>query len=1052
MSTVSRSVLVRLRAEMAQFKREWNEGTAAVKGTREELGRTERQSKQTGRAISDLDSVTARTGARLTKYRQEWDLVGSSLLRTGAVVSGASVLMAKAAIDWETAWTGVLKTVDGTPEPLAEVESGLRDLAKTMPASHQEIAATAEAAGQLGIAAEDIVGFTRVMVMMGDTTNLSADEAASSIAQLMNVMQTAPEDVDRLGASVVALGNDGASTERDIVQMAQRIAGAGEIVGLTEANVLSLANAVSSSGIEVEAGGSAISNVLIDISKAVDTGSPKLAQFADVAGTTADQFVAKWKSDPAAALADFTEGLGRMAADGEDVFSVLDDLGQSDIRVTRALLNMANAGDLLRDSIATGNQAWEENSALVEEAEKRYDTTAAKAEIAWNNIKDNAIDAGEGMLPIISALSDLVTDLGSVFGALPGPVKGSIGVLALFGGGTLLVVGGLMKAVGAARDFSDAMRVMEVSTHRGERAVGKLATVAGIATAALAAMQIASEFLDSGERPDVALYTSALLDLENGAVSARQELDELFTIKSPGNFVTGEMFEDITGLDDAIDKLDPGKLKGWYDGVRNFLSAGAVETEAEAAATAFEQVDLALTGMVQSGNLEQAASLYENLTMRMRDHGLSRDQVEEQFDSYLSALKDVENQERLNEDSAAGLSDAVSATDQVLADLGGNEDAVEQLRQMTDATKEAAASFLDLAENIAPADASLEEWLSGLEEQAAAMDAWADNMIEAVARGVDEGVIEEFKRLGPEGAERLAELVDASDAEIARLNEVLGDGADGVGERLSSVLDGIRPEVVTEFKTPGAEDAIATAIEVTDKYNLAPDQVQTILEALNYASDDIDEVMEGLRWIGKNAVTAEVYAKTEAAQEALDAIARVMRNIPGFKQINIHTVGTTEGYIPGGGGRLTRAEGGPIPGQGGPKQDNILVAASVGEHMWTAREVENAGGHGAMYAMRAMARAGRRPRYADGGAVDDAWNQSFRTAAATFGAPVASVAAAPAAAAGSGGPTHLTGDLYLADGTFLGKVRGIATEAARAQVQSNNRHQGGERRRRQQRP
>src|SRR3546814_19713866 len=60
--------------------------------------------------------------------------------------------------------------------------------------------------------------------LLGETTNLSADEAATSLAQLMNIMQTAPEDVDRLGSAVVALGNNGASTERDIVEMSQRIA------------------------------------------------------------------------------------------------------------------------------------------------------------------------------------------------------------------------------------------------------------------------------------------------------------------------------------------------------------------------------------------------------------------------------------------------------------------------------------------------------------------------------------------------------------------------------------------------------------------------------------------------------------------------------------------------------------------------------------------------------------------------------------------------------------------------------------------------------------
>src|SRR5699024_5219652 len=231
---------------------------------------------------------------------------------------------------------------------LAAVEDGLRNLATTLPATHAEIAAVAEAAGQLGIQTDSIVDFTETMINLGETTNLSADEAATSIAQLMNIMQTAPDDVDNLGAALVELGNNGASTERDIIQMAQRIASSGQIVGLTEAEVLGFANALASVGIEADAGGSAISRVMQDIAKSVATGGEDLEQFAEVAGMSAQQFAAAFEADPAGAIASFIEGLGRMQASGEDVFSVLDSLGQSDVRVSRALLSMAGSGDLLR--------------------------------------------------------------------------------------------------------------------------------------------------------------------------------------------------------------------------------------------------------------------------------------------------------------------------------------------------------------------------------------------------------------------------------------------------------------------------------------------------------------------------------------------------------------------------------------------------------------------------------------------------------------------------------------------------------------------------------
>jgi TP901 family phage tail tape measure protein len=110
------------------------------------------------------------------------------------------------------------------------------------------------------------------MIDLGNTTNLSADEVATSLAQLMNVMGTSAGDVERLGSALVDLGNKGASTERDIVQMAQRIAAAGASVGLSEQDVLGFASALSSVGVEAEAGGTAISASFKQIDSAVRAG------------------------------------------------------------------------------------------------------------------------------------------------------------------------------------------------------------------------------------------------------------------------------------------------------------------------------------------------------------------------------------------------------------------------------------------------------------------------------------------------------------------------------------------------------------------------------------------------------------------------------------------------------------------------------------------------------------------------------------------------------------------------------------------------------------
>ncbi|MFF7259464.1 phage tail tape measure protein [Streptomyces sp. NPDC008159] len=65
------------------------------------------------------------------------------------------------------------------------------------------------------------------------------------------------------------------------------------------------------------------------------------------------------------------------------------------------------------------------------------------------------------------------------------------------------------------------------------------------------------------------------------------------------------------------------------------------------------------------------------------------------------------------------------------------------------------------------------------------------------------------------------------------------------------------------------------------------------------------------------------------------------------------------------------ARGGPVYGAGTETSDDVPAWLSKNEHVWTAKEVRGAGGHGAVMAMRKWAAAGGRgaPGFADGGGL-----------------------------------------------------------------------------------
>ena len=189
----------------------------------------------------------------------------NGLKAAGVVMVAAAATAMKLASDFESSFAGIRKTVDATEDQFAALSQGMRDMAKEIPVNVNELNRIGEAAGQLGIKTENILGFTRVMADLGVTTNLAADEAATALARIANITGTSQGDFDRMGSTIVALGNSFATTEREIVDFATRIAAVGDLAGFTEAEIFGIGAAMSSVGVQSEMGGTAVQKVMLEI-------------------------------------------------------------------------------------------------------------------------------------------------------------------------------------------------------------------------------------------------------------------------------------------------------------------------------------------------------------------------------------------------------------------------------------------------------------------------------------------------------------------------------------------------------------------------------------------------------------------------------------------------------------------------------------------------------------------------------------------------------------------------------------------------------------------
>lgn len=896
---------------------------------------------------------------------------GRAMVGAGAAILAGAGLAVRAAVQWESSWAGVQKTVDGSAEQMAKLEGELREMARTLPASHEEIAAVAEAAGQLGIERENVAAFTKTMIDLGETTNLTAEQAATMMARFGNVMGTAQGDVDRLGASLVQLGNNSATTEAEIMEMGLRLSGAGKQLGLTEGEVLGLSAALSSVGIRAEAGGSSVSSAMIKIAEAVDSGSSKLDTFATVAGMSTSEFKRAFEEDAGQAITAFITGLGKVDQAGVSTFAVLDELGLGEIRVRDAMLRLSASGDLLATSLEHGNQGWSDNIALVDEAAKRYATTESQMQIARNNVNDLGITLGETLLPVLGGAAKGLSGLVEAISSAPEAVQHAIGLFGSLAGLISIIGGGALIAVPKVHAFRATLEVMGGTAAKVNKGLGKVGSfLAGPWGAAIAGATILAGVFASKTRD----IEGAQRELADALRASNGEFDA----QSRQQFFASDEYQEIA---DVVERA--GISHGEYiDAIIKggpALEAMRTKLDDVAAAEILKSPTGLILGISKTGDAARAASghidiLRTIITGSVADWEASEDaaggaaetmaeipEVTEDVDPAMQALG--ESFGAAAEEAAKAAQEMVDAWAEAVASFIDSGDAYqtvldrkeeserETAEKTADATKKAGDSWEDYVKDV---KVTAEEYIAELEKQVKAQRDWKKNMIDLAAR-VPAEMLDHYARLGPEGAAEVQLLHDMTDKQLQR--------------------------VVQAFKARSDESASGFARNLAD--------AQPILEAitLEMGKKAANRVAEGMRKNGGNVFKAAedqgilidkgigvddvrvVYADVNAAKGIREAhkfaseVNEALSSISDEQvELKMRAKFQTAKNL------LNQRDGGAISGPGGPRDDLIPAMLSDGEHVIPANEVQRAGGQSEIYRIRETIRSGGRA-FRDGGEV-----------------------------------------------------------------------------------
>lgn len=590
------------------------------------------------------------------------------------------------AVSFDTAIANLRKTSDLTAGQLDALGDSALEASQKQPVDAATIVNIEALGAQLGVADDKLESFSKTVSGLDIATNMDADTAATEMARFANITGMAESEFSNYGSTLVAIGNNMATTESETSALAQRFASAGTAAGMSQADILGMSGALSSLGVKAEMGGSALSQTVNAIGVAVSEGGDDLQAFADKAGMSADEFASAWRDDAAGTFNTLVESMGKSVAAGEDVNSMLSDLGITGIRqsdVMRRLVDSTEAvtgkQSVLAGALDLSRSAWEENTALQTEVDQRNESMQSRLDVLKNKVNAVAITVGT---PLTNALIDAMDALQPLFQGVADAAQAFADmdeqdqrtVLSLAGvvtaaGPVLSVTGRLVQGIGnvntmfgqsqeKAAIFGDALNTVDGSQMRVYASSGDMASRLGVAQNA------AAKAAGGADK-----YVHAWEGMTDSAKVVRDSTEKI-----------QDLSLQLDLLGDGSDKAK-AKLEG---------QISALEGQRDAAKDAYEKNATLVTAWSKSTTeAEKAADGIEGLT--------------ESLERVKSGTTDTAKQIEAVSKSTGGIKGAASKAGDALKGMASSagEAASTMKTGLVNSIKLTASSTLDMAKNFA---------------------------------------------------------------------------------------------------------------------------------------------------------------------------------------------------------------------------------------------------------------------------------------------------------------------------------------------------------------
>lgn len=431
-----------------------------VQYANQELGLINKQIE----ALRRKQNVIEQTTRSMAAGREQMASAAVALGAMAAAAATAFVPVVQAAA-FEKAMLGVAKQVEGTRDESGKLTQVYFDMARQvqmlgreLPMSTNEIAEMVAAGARMGVARDELIGFTRTAAMMANAFELPAGELADQMGKIATLFKIPIPNIGELADVINYLDDNALSKGGDIIEVMKRIGGTAEFVRMPAREAAALASTFLTLGASAEVAGTAANAVMCELS--VASMQPKRFQDGlEAIGMTAAQVQAGMSKDATGTIQRVLDALNKLPEEkrltvatqlfgkeyGDDIAKLA-----SGVEEYRRQLELA-ASDKAIGSMAREHQA-------------RLQTTTAQWEIAKNRITEVGVNIGSVLLPavnqamgIFGAATSAVADFSREHPTLVGNIATVVGTLGGLFAATKLVALGIGAATWAFNALKLAM-------------------------------------------------------------------------------------------------------------------------------------------------------------------------------------------------------------------------------------------------------------------------------------------------------------------------------------------------------------------------------------------------------------------------------------------------------------------------------------------------------------------------------------------------------------------------------------------------------------------